>query len=290
MFCETCGSRVDEDALACGTCGVELRTARQPRAEAAEGLHPAPELELTGPKCTLHPGLPLAGTCPRCHREVCIRCAPEAARDNFTCTDCAGLTRAHQSAPLDAACAVHPEARASFICSRCGSFACAGCAVNAPGQQGLCARCGSTAGVLASRGDRFVANLIDNFVFVVPAILAIAIATLFFNTGKGRGVAEYGFLFAIVGGVAFGCVAQIIAQLQWGQSLGKRALGIKVIRLDGRPIELWRLILLRNVVVQALSQACGVAGLIDALLIFGEERRCLHDYLADSIVVDAPKD
>jgi hypothetical protein len=41
--------------------------------------------------------------------------------------------------------------------------------------------------------------------------------------------------------------------------------------------------------VHAIAQLCGLVGLVDALMIFGDEQRCLHDYLADSIVVEAPK-
>jgi len=61
------------------------------------------------------------------------------------------------------------------------------------------------------------------------------------------------------------------------------------VRLDGQPIGLWRLLLLRNVMVQVVAQLCGVIGLIDVLMIFGDEQRCLHDYLADSMVIDVPK-
>jgi uncharacterized RDD family membrane protein YckC len=84
-----------------------------------------------------------------------------------------------------------------------------------------------------------------------------------------------------------GCGAQIVAQATWGQSLGKRLLKIKVVRLSGQPMELWRILILRNLVVHVVSQACGIVALVDALLIFGEDQRCIHDHLADSKVVVA---
>jgi hypothetical protein len=79
------------------------------------------------------------------------------------------------------------------------------------------------------------------------------------------------------------------AQVSWGQSIGKRMTGIKVVRTDGSPIELWRLILMRNLLMSILGTACNLVSLGDALMIFTQDQRCLHDYLADSIVIDVPK-
>ena len=80
---------------------------------------------------------------------------------------------------------------------------------------------------------------------------------------------------------------QIWAQVTWGQSVGKRAMGIKVVRTNGAPIEVWRLILMRNVLIHVIAQLCGLVGIVDAVMIFAEEERCLHDYIADTIVVVA---
>lgn len=71
-----------------------------------------------------------------------------------------------------------------------------------------------------------------------------------------------------------------------GQSIGKRLLSIKVVRSDGKPIEFWRVLLLRNLLMSLLAQLCGVIAIADALMIFSEKRQCLHDLIADSIVVE----
>lgn len=74
-----------------------------------------------------------------------------------------------------------------------------------------------------------------------------------------------------------------------GQTIGKRALDIAVVRSDGSPIALSRYILLRVLPIGLLGRIPLVGryvGLIDVLLIFGKERRCLHDLIADTIVVD----
>jgi uncharacterized RDD family membrane protein YckC len=71
-----------------------------------------------------------------------------------------------------------------------------------------------------------------------------------------------------------------------GQSIGKKLLNIKVVRTDGGPITLGRLFWLRNV-VNGLISVVPLYGLIDVLFIFGENRQCLHDKLADSVVIKA---
>ena len=55
---------------------------------------------------------------------------------------------------------------------------------------------------------------------------------------------------------------------------------------DGSPASLGRLIWLRNV-VNGLISIIPLYGLVDMLFIFGESRQCLHDKIADTIVVKA---
>lgn len=74
-----------------------------------------------------------------------------------------------------------------------------------------------------------------------------------------------------------------------GQTIGKRAVDIAVVRTDGSRISLLRYIFLRALPVGLIGVIPVVGrliGLIDPLLIFGKERRCLHDLIADTIVVD----
>src|SRR5687767_7678805 len=107
MFCEGCGSRLEQGNLVCAACGTRVPDVAPTVALAAPPVtQPISDADyvMKGPACTVHAGMPLVGSCPRCAKSVCIRCAPEAARDVFTCTDCHGLTVAHQHAPQDAKC------------------------------------------------------------------------------------------------------------------------------------------------------------------------------------------
>jgi uncharacterized RDD family membrane protein YckC len=75
-----------------------------------------------------------------------------------------------------------------------------------------------------------------------------------------------------------------------GQTIGKKLVGIKVARSDGSRASLGRIFWLRNV-VNGIPQMIPFLGyvymLVDHLFIFGDKRQCLHDKIADTIVVNA---
>jgi uncharacterized RDD family membrane protein YckC len=92
-------------------------------------------------------------------------------------------------------------------------------------------------------------------------------------------------LVAIVG-FAVWCWLTITYMNRNGQSIAKKMLGIKVVRRDGARASLARLIWLRNVLNWFIS-IVPLYGLLDSLFIFGEARQCLHDKIADTIVIKA---
>ncbi|MDP1917854.1 MAG: RDD family protein [Myxococcales bacterium] len=191
-------------------------------------------------------------------------------------------------APPDTQCANHPGTSASTTCSRCGTFVCAAC-TSFTGGAPLCVNCSSPYIPRGSRGARFVANLIDSAVVSLPAIGCILIFVVFSVSRGNEKPGDLAALFLMGGmflGVALGLGVQIVMQLRYAQSVGKRMMKLKVVRSDGSPVELWRIILLRNLALQVAAQLCGFVGIIDALMIFGDEMRCLHDLVADTVVVD----
>jgi uncharacterized RDD family membrane protein YckC len=90
-------------------------------------------------------------------------------------------------------------------------------------------------------------------------------------------------------------VTQIVLVARHGQTIGKRALGIRMITSDGEIPSVWRVFFLRwlpfmvvGAVVQMIFRVKGsgaVIHLLDVLLIFQPTRRCLHDLFADTHVV-----
>jgi uncharacterized RDD family membrane protein YckC len=73
-----------------------------------------------------------------------------------------------------------------------------------------------------------------------------------------------------------------------GQTIGKALLGMRITRPDGDKVSIARVIGLRYGVGYASGLFLGAAmifGLADMLLIFRKSRRCLHDTIADTIVI-----
>jgi uncharacterized RDD family membrane protein YckC len=180
-----------------------------------------------------------------------------------------------------APCPRHPQAPAIDLCTRCGSFVCATCRQIGPDQLIYCETCLPRQLELADVGTRFVATLLDTLAIYGP-IIFIAIGSPLAERMPGLGI-------ILIGGGFLGVLAMLGLQLYfcatYSQSIGKRLLGIKVVRVDSSPASLGRIIFLRNLVPGLIGSLCGLFSLVDALFIFGEQRRCLHDHIADTIVV-----
>jgi uncharacterized RDD family membrane protein YckC len=155
--------------------------------------------------------------------------------------------------------------------------------------------------IKASRASRLGATIIDNLIIFVPMIPAYVQAIpLITRAGPGvRGntfaiwglIASTGgwFYLGLLWGVSMLVLNGIFAY-QNGQSIAKKWLSIKDVRTDGSRVSFARIFWLRNVLNSCLSfipVVGGLYGLIDALFIFGSAKRCVHDYIADTIVVRA---
>jgi uncharacterized RDD family membrane protein YckC len=143
---------------------------------------------------------------------------------------------------------------------------------------------------LAGRGGRFVANFLDGLFFLgmvyIPLIVGTALAG---PDNEAQAELPTGalvsLLVALVGFVVF-CWLNIRNMRRTSQSLGKKIVGIKVVRSDGAHASLGVLIWKRNVLNLLLS-IIPLYGIVDALFIFGDSRQCLHDKLADTKVIEA---
>lgn len=144
----------------------------------------------------------------------------------------------------------------------------------------------------ADRGTRLGASILDGLIFCgmvyVPFLLgAVALGASAAPEDSDQASAVLGVsgIVALVGFVVWTWLTLRFMTAN-GQSIGKKILGIKVVRSDGSPISLGRLVWMRNVVNWFIS-IVPLYGLVDSLFIFGEARQCLHDKIADSIVVKA---
>ena len=75
-----------------------------------------------------------------------------------------------------------------------------------------------------------------------------------------------------------------------GQTIGKKLLGLRILRSNGERASIGRLLGLRYFlgwVLLVIPFAGAIYGLADCLMIFRDSRKCLHDNIADTIVVKA---
>jgi uncharacterized RDD family membrane protein YckC len=142
--------------------------------------------------------------------------------------------------------------------------------------------------VLAERSSRLGAAIVDSVIFMVMVYVPMAIGAAIVAGADPNNAA--GPVLLIVGLTLAGFVVWTWLTLKQikanGQSLAKKRFNIKVVLSDGSPAPLGTLIWKRNVLTWVLS-LLPLYSIIEVLFIFGEKRQCLHDRLANTLVVEA---
>jgi uncharacterized RDD family membrane protein YckC len=144
----------------------------------------------------------------------------------------------------------------------------------------------------ADRLARLGAVILDGFVFGTMVYLPAFIGLLTIAPSQAEGFdgslppLTIAFFLAGLAGFLVWVYFTVVYVRANGQTIGKKWLKIKVLRTDGSPASLGRIFWLRNI-VNGLLSLVPLYGIIDSLFIFGESRQCLHDKIADTIVVNA---
>jgi uncharacterized RDD family membrane protein YckC len=147
---------------------------------------------------------------------------------------------------------------------------------------------------------RLVAVLLDGFLLVPVLLFGVLAVELFapleqplleaFESEEPPLDALLAFLAPFV---VYGAVNLVLLHRR-GATLGKLALSLRILRRDGRRAELWRIVVLRYVVLAVaaalldelvLGLGMLLSNVVDPLFIFSRHHRTLHDRLADTIVV-----
>ena len=143
---------------------------------------------------------------------------------------------------------------------------------------------------LAAPGTRLLAVLVDvgvNMAVMIPGF-GLMIAGMAFHAGQnetGGLLFLAGYALALFASLALGIYNLVLLWLQ-GQTVGKRAMHIRIVRLDGSPAGFGRAVLLRTFIPGLLTVLTGgVFGIVDCCFIFREDRRCIHDLIAGTKVV-----
>jgi uncharacterized RDD family membrane protein YckC len=149
-------------------------------------------------------------------------------------------------------------------------------------------------GELAERGTRFLSRMVDG-------LLSLSVLVPVFISGMQGGVFRGGGTTALlraftsglmgaISGVAWLAILLFQAYLvtTTGQSIAKRWFRIKIVKLDGSPVNFVSGVVLRSWLLTVLEQIPGIniIGLVDALFIFRQDRRCIHDFIAGTKVIN----
>ena len=149
-----------------------------------------------------------------------------------------------------------------------------------------------TGAELAGRGERLGAYILDSIISTVMVGVPLLVgmnwnalaAQDWMNafTPLGMGLAGVGLL-------VWAAITTYLVHKN-SQTIAKKIVGIKVVRTDRSHASLGRIFWLRNVVnliPNLIPYVSSIYGLVDACFIFGETRQCVHDKIADTIVVKA---
>ncbi|MBL8516411.1 MAG: RDD family protein [Betaproteobacteria bacterium] len=148
---------------------------------------------------------------------------------------------------------------------------------------------------LASRWSRLGAAIVDTIIIGVPiwGLYFLLLDDPLNVTGK---VAQ-SWVSEFFGSLAMFAVAfAFYAAINWfplqasGQTWGKKLLAIRIVRGDGSPVDAKRVLFIRYLPIQTVSMVPFIGtlvALVNAVMIFRESRKCLHDDIADTVVVKA---
>lgn len=149
---------------------------------------------------------------------------------------------------------------------------------------------------LADLGSRFLAVLIDSVLWSAPfffLLLSVGVAILPLIWGDQRGVP----LAMASSGVALLCIialpvlmlVQLYMMAKHSATIGKKIMGIKVIYFaNGTDCGLARYFWLRGGISWLLNLFTGgLYFFVDTAFILSDNRRCLHDLIAETTVVKA---
>ncbi|MCY2983297.1 MAG: RDD family protein [Planctomycetota bacterium] len=145
----------------------------------------------------------------------------------------------------------------------------------------------------ADLGKRFLGALVDGLigiVFVGPGYgLMIAGSAMSEQPDQPGPLFFVGLAFILLGGIAL-LGTQIYLAATRGQTIGKYFLKTQIVDFEtGVRANFVQCFLLRSVVnalIGAVPCVGGIYSLVDICFVFREDRRCIHDLLAKTCVID----
>ena len=141
---------------------------------------------------------------------------------------------------------------------------------------------------LASRWSRFWASILDSLI-LIAFMLILMYFTSFFAMMENGESEDLGYsLMLSAAGILFFLAINGYFLIRDGQTIGKKALGIKIVTMGNQQAKLSHLSkrVAFNLLVPQIPVVGSVISIIDCLFIFRKSKRCLHDQIAGTQVVD----
>ena len=126
------------------------------------------------------------------------------------------------------------------------------------------------------------AAIVDGIVYLVPIVLLAVITPLLVGGPGGETIVVVFVLVAIL--IVF--IFQMVLLTKDGQTLGKKALKIRIVKRDTGVNGGFVPNVLLRLIVNGLIGFIPFCGLVDILFIFRSDRRCIHDMIAGTQVVN----
>lgn len=142
---------------------------------------------------------------------------------------------------------------------------------------------------LASPWKRLGATLIDGLAAMVMLMSIMSLTGILQQAFNGRPLTlgQQGFLF-VAGWIVF-LILNGYLLYDKGQTIGKLVVKLRIVDQNGDIPSFGKLFGLRYFLPSLIAQIPFVGGLlsiVDVLFIFGQDHRCLHDYLAGTWVIN----
>ena len=150
--------------------------------------------------------------------------------------------------------------------------------------------------VLAGRGLRLVAVILDSLLMALISypLFFLFGGTAFLHPDPAMMQDPFAMMRMMFGAMVPSYIVIIVIQVwclhAYGGTLAKKILGLRIVRSDGTRAGVLRLFFARGgaaVLPLMIPIVNLVWWLLDPVLIFRDSRQCLHDQMADTIVVTA---
>jgi uncharacterized RDD family membrane protein YckC len=139
-------------------------------------------------------------------------------------------------------------------------------------------------GEKATKGDRFIAALIDGVIGIISVIPIFIYVDFEILTDPTFSLS----VMLLAYGIMVGFILHGYLLYHYGQTIGKNFMSIRIENLDNTKANLTTIYFKRMIPMQILSivpfGGQFIVGIVNPLFIFGKEKRCLHDYVAKTKV------